>query len=242
MISSMALPARMAEPAVGAGFDAGRLARAIDELRRRLPGAAGRRAAAAAPLARRRRLRDRGRDRPAARRPRARTSSGSGRTPGICAGPASTRRRSSAATPTGSAASTSRTASPTILIKMPTVSRHQLPRGGRDPAAVGGARPRRGRLRRGAGRDPGRLRRRLHDRGRRAERRVEARVASDLLRVGQEPPLRPTGSQPRTLVESSVPRRCLPAHLGQPDECRTGVEADDDLSLSIHACGWMTLA
>src|SRR3982750_3011712 len=30
MISSMALPARMAEPAVGAGFDAGRLARAID--------------------------------------------------------------------------------------------------------------------------------------------------------------------------------------------------------------------
>jgi inosose dehydratase len=30
MISSMAVPARMAEPAVGAGFDAGRLARAID--------------------------------------------------------------------------------------------------------------------------------------------------------------------------------------------------------------------
>ena len=30
MISSVALPARMAEPAVGAGFDAGRLARAID--------------------------------------------------------------------------------------------------------------------------------------------------------------------------------------------------------------------
>jgi inosose dehydratase len=30
MISSMSLPARMAEPAVGAGFDAGRLARAID--------------------------------------------------------------------------------------------------------------------------------------------------------------------------------------------------------------------
>jgi inosose dehydratase len=30
MISSMALPARIAEPAVGAGFDAGRLARAID--------------------------------------------------------------------------------------------------------------------------------------------------------------------------------------------------------------------
>jgi len=30
MISSMALPARLAEPAVGAGFDAGRLARAID--------------------------------------------------------------------------------------------------------------------------------------------------------------------------------------------------------------------
>jgi inosose dehydratase len=30
MISSMALPARMAEPAVGAGFDAARLARAID--------------------------------------------------------------------------------------------------------------------------------------------------------------------------------------------------------------------
>lgn len=30
MISSMALPARMAEPAVGAGFDAGRLTRAID--------------------------------------------------------------------------------------------------------------------------------------------------------------------------------------------------------------------
>jgi len=30
MISSMALPARMAEPAVGAGFDEGRLARAID--------------------------------------------------------------------------------------------------------------------------------------------------------------------------------------------------------------------
>jgi inosose dehydratase len=30
MISSMALPARMAEPAVGAGFDAGRLARAVD--------------------------------------------------------------------------------------------------------------------------------------------------------------------------------------------------------------------
>ena len=42
------------------------------QLRHRLPGAAGRRAAAAAPLARRRRLRDRGRDRPAARRPRAR--------------------------------------------------------------------------------------------------------------------------------------------------------------------------
>ena len=40
------------------------------ELRHRLRGAAGRRAAAAAPLARRRRLRDRGRDRPAARRPR----------------------------------------------------------------------------------------------------------------------------------------------------------------------------
>jgi inosose dehydratase len=31
MISSMALPARIAEPAVGAGFDAGRLARAIDD-------------------------------------------------------------------------------------------------------------------------------------------------------------------------------------------------------------------
>jgi inosose dehydratase len=30
MVSSMALPARMAEPAVGAGFDEGRLARAID--------------------------------------------------------------------------------------------------------------------------------------------------------------------------------------------------------------------
>jgi inosose dehydratase len=30
MVSSMSLPARMAEPAVGAGFDAGRLARAID--------------------------------------------------------------------------------------------------------------------------------------------------------------------------------------------------------------------
>jgi inosose dehydratase len=30
MVSSMALPARLAEPAVGAGFDAGRLARAID--------------------------------------------------------------------------------------------------------------------------------------------------------------------------------------------------------------------
>ena len=30
MISSMAIPARMAEPAAGAGFDAGRLARAID--------------------------------------------------------------------------------------------------------------------------------------------------------------------------------------------------------------------
>jgi inosose dehydratase len=30
MISSMSLPARMAEPAVGAGFDAGRLARAIE--------------------------------------------------------------------------------------------------------------------------------------------------------------------------------------------------------------------
>ncbi len=30
MISSMAVPARIAEPAVGAGFDAGRLARAID--------------------------------------------------------------------------------------------------------------------------------------------------------------------------------------------------------------------
>src|SRR5689334_22758478 len=30
MISSMSLPARLAEPAVGAGFDAGRLARAID--------------------------------------------------------------------------------------------------------------------------------------------------------------------------------------------------------------------
>jgi inosose dehydratase len=30
MISSMAVPARMAEPAVGAGYDAGRLARAID--------------------------------------------------------------------------------------------------------------------------------------------------------------------------------------------------------------------
>lgn len=30
MISSMALPARLAEPAVGAGFDAGRLSRAID--------------------------------------------------------------------------------------------------------------------------------------------------------------------------------------------------------------------
>jgi inosose dehydratase len=30
MISSMALPARLADPAVGAGFDAGRLARAID--------------------------------------------------------------------------------------------------------------------------------------------------------------------------------------------------------------------
>jgi inosose dehydratase len=30
MVSSMALPARMAEPAVGAGFDADRLARAID--------------------------------------------------------------------------------------------------------------------------------------------------------------------------------------------------------------------
>ena len=30
MISSMAVPARMAEPAVGADFDAGRLARAID--------------------------------------------------------------------------------------------------------------------------------------------------------------------------------------------------------------------
>jgi inosose dehydratase len=30
MISSMALPARLAEPAVGAGFDAGRLARAVD--------------------------------------------------------------------------------------------------------------------------------------------------------------------------------------------------------------------
>ncbi|HEU4349681.1 MAG TPA: sugar phosphate isomerase/epimerase [Actinoplanes sp.] len=30
MISSMSLPARMAEPAVGAGFDSGRLARAID--------------------------------------------------------------------------------------------------------------------------------------------------------------------------------------------------------------------
>jgi inosose dehydratase len=30
MISSMSVPARMAEPAVGAGFDAGRLARAID--------------------------------------------------------------------------------------------------------------------------------------------------------------------------------------------------------------------
>ena len=30
MVSSMALPARIAEPAVGAGFDAGRLARAID--------------------------------------------------------------------------------------------------------------------------------------------------------------------------------------------------------------------
>ena len=30
MISSMSVPARLAEPAVGAGFDAGRLSRAID--------------------------------------------------------------------------------------------------------------------------------------------------------------------------------------------------------------------
>ena len=39
MISSMAVPARMAEPAVGAGFDAGRLARAIDNCGRGVPGA-----------------------------------------------------------------------------------------------------------------------------------------------------------------------------------------------------------
>ena len=70
MVSSMAVPARLARPAVGADFDEGRLVPAIDNVRAGVRGPAGRRAAAAAPLARRRGLRDRGRDRPAARRPR----------------------------------------------------------------------------------------------------------------------------------------------------------------------------
>ena len=68
----------------------------------------------------------------------ARTSSDSGRTPGTCGGPASSRRRSSAATPTGWAASTSRTASPTAGPgSRAGMSYHA---GAADQAAVGRAR------------------------------------------------------------------------------------------------------
>ena len=191
MISSMAVPARMARPAVGAGLRRGPAGPRHRELRRGLPGAAGRGAAPAAPLARRRRLRDRGRDRPAARRPRARRHRGRA---GHRA-PALGRHRPGAVhprgTPTGSVASTSRTASPTSSTPA-SRARPELPRAGRTRSGCGPS-PACGvvdfdAVLAAAARG---LRRRLHDRGRRAERRVEAGVAPDLVRVG---PAQPSGA------------------------------------------------
>ena len=73
MVSSMAVPDRMDRPAVGTAFDPDRLALAIENCGIVCEVLRSRGAAAAAPLARRRGLRDRAGDHPAARRPRSRT-------------------------------------------------------------------------------------------------------------------------------------------------------------------------
>ena len=65
---------------------------------------------------------------------------------------------------------------------------HELPRGLGHQAAVGRAGQRGGGLRCRGRRDPRRLRRRLHDRGGRAERGVQPGVAPHLVRVGAEQP------------------------------------------------------
>jgi hypothetical protein len=115
MVSSMAVPARMAQPAVGADFDKDRLALAIDncgivcqvlQLEGLRPCTTHMSAASSRP-----------RTRSAACSTRlARTSSERARTPVIFAGQAWTRQPSSGDTPTGSAASTSRIALLTISI------------------------------------------------------------------------------------------------------------------------------
>ena len=112
MVSSMAVPARMARPAVGADFDEARLSRAIERVGR---ACAALQSAGIRPLHHShvggvfeteteivRLLDDLGPD-----------VIGVGPDTDTCGGPGSTPHPSSPATPTGSAASTSRTASPT---------------------------------------------------------------------------------------------------------------------------------